>query len=127
MKKLLLISGFIVLGLGILGIFLPILPTTPFLLLAAFLFAKSSPKWHQKLITHPKLGTYILNFQQYKAIPLSVKTSSIVLLWITITLSALFATQLCWLKLLLLAIAVGVSIHILSYKTLKGKKVKGKG
>ena len=122
MKKLLFISGFIAFGLGVVGIFLPILPTTPFLLLAAFLFGKSSPKWHQKLITHPKLGAYILNFQQYKAIPISVKISSIVLLWITIAFSALFATQLLWLRLLLFTIAIGVSLHILSYKTLKGKR-----
>ena len=122
MKKVLLISGFIVLGLGVVGIFLPMLPTTPFLLLAAFLFAKSSPEWHQKLITHPKLGPYILNFQQHKAIPLSVKISSISLLWLTITFSALFATQLLWLRLLLFTIAIGVSIHILSYKTLKGER-----
>lgn len=111
--------GFISLGLGILGIFLPVLPTTPFLLLTAALFAKSSDYWYQKLITHPKLGPYIIQFREKRAIPLKVKISTIALLWITIGCSAIFAVSKLWLRILLLAIAIAVSLHIASFKTLE--------
>lgn len=118
-KTLFLISGFISLGFGILGIFLPVLPTTPFLLLAAALFARSSDRWYQKLITHPQLGSYIRNFREYKAIPLKVKIYSISLMWIAILCSAFFAVHNWWIRGVLFAIAIGVSIHIASFKTLK--------
>ena len=119
MRTLLIILGFVSIGLGITGIFLPLLPTTPFLLLSATLFAKSSPKWYNKLITHKILGSYIVNFKKHKAIPRKVKITTITLLWLCITLSALFATQTTWLRFLLFIIAIGVTIHILSYKTLR--------
>lgn len=118
-KGIFFLLGMLFLGLGIAGIFLPILPTTPFLLLSAALFHRSSPRWYNKLITHPKLGPYIQNFREHKTIPLRVKIYSVGLLWITITLSAFLATDLLWLRVLLFAIAIGVTIHILSFKTMK--------
>jgi uncharacterized membrane protein YbaN (DUF454 family) len=108
-------------GLGVAGIFLPLLPTTPFLLLAAFLYAKSSDRLYAWLINHRTLGHYIRDFREEKAIPLRVKIVSVSLLWITIGYSALCVVQLIWIKLLLLAIAIGVSVHILSFKTKKKK------
>jgi uncharacterized membrane protein YbaN (DUF454 family) len=118
-KALFTTLGFLFLGLGILGIFLPVLPTTPFLLLTAILFAKSSDRWYQKLITHPTLGSYILNFREHRSIPLKVKITTISLLWITIGCSALFAVSQLWLRILLLGIALGVSVHVASFKTEK--------
>lgn len=121
MKKIIFISfGFTSLFLGILGMFLPILPTTPFLLLSAFLFSKSSDELYYKLINHPKLGPYIIDFQKNKCIPLRVKIISVATLWTTILLSIIFAlkNQPIW-QILLLIIAIGVSIHILSFKTKK--------
>ncbi len=121
MKKIIFISiGFTTLFLGILGMFLPILPTTPFLLLSAFLFSKSSDELYYKLINHPKLGPYIIDFQENKCIPLRVKIISVATLWTTILLSIIFAlkNQPIW-QILLLIIAIGVSIHILSFKTKK--------
>ncbi|MDD4847980.1 MAG: YbaN family protein [Bacteroidales bacterium] len=119
MKTLYLIGGTLSLILGIIGIFLPILPTTPFLLLTAFLYLKGSKKWYDWLMSHPKLGTYIRNFQIYKAIPLSTKIVAIGLLWITMGFSIIWVVSAGWLKLLLLVIAIAVSWHILSFKTLK--------
>ena len=123
MKKIIFrILGFTSLTLGIIGIALPILPTTPFLLLSSYLFLKSSERLYNWLLNNKILGQYIKDFQIEKSIPLKVKISSISLLWITISTSAIFFIHIIWLKLLLFAIAIGVSIHILHYKTKKKKK-----
>jgi endoglucanase len=118
-KPLLLSVGVLSLGFGILGIFLPLLPTTPFLLLSAFCFMRSSQKFYSWLINHKYLGTYIINFQIHKSIPLRVKIVSISILWITILTTAFFFVPLLSVKILLLAIAIAVSFHIAHYKTLK--------
>lgn len=70
-------------------------------------------------MSHPKLGPYIRNFQEYKALPKKTKIYSVSLLWITILVSAIFFADAIWLKIILIAIAIGVTIHILSFKTLK--------
>ncbi len=121
MKILLITLGCISLGLGILGIFLPLLPTTPFLLLSASLFAKSSDKLYNKLMQHKYFGPYIENFRVHKSIPLHGKIIAVSLIWITITYSALVVVPLLWVKILLFVIAIAVSIHILSFKTTKKK------
>jgi uncharacterized membrane protein YbaN (DUF454 family) len=118
-KPILAALGIIFTGLGILGIFLPVLPTTPFLLLAAALFAKSSDRLYKRLLEDKYLGAYIRNFRENRSIPLRVKVVSIVLMWLTIGYSALFVVRATWLKILLLIIAIGVAIHILSFKTKK--------
>lgn len=123
MKIFLIIIGFISLGLGILGIFLPLLPTTPFLLLSATLFAKSSDRLYNWLLNHKHLGEYIRSFREDKAIPLKVKIISVSTLWIVILISIFTAAkEIWWLQLILLGVAVGVTIHILSYKTKQKNK-----
>jgi uncharacterized membrane protein YbaN (DUF454 family) len=118
MKYLCLVFGIISLTLGIIGIFLPVLPTTPFLLLSAFLFARSSNKLYNWLLNHKVLGEYIRGFLQEKAIPLHIKIYSISVLWLTIICSILFTEKgKPYLQILLATIAVGITIHILSYKT----------
>jgi len=119
MKNIILIVfAFISLALGILGIFLPVLPTTPFLLLSAFLLARSSSKYYQWLINNKYLGSYILDFQHNKAIPRHIKLYSISLLWLTMICTIFFAVcTMLWLQILLALIAIAVTIHILSYKT----------
>lgn len=119
MKILLTILGLISLGLGILGAFLPVLPTTPLLLLSAALFLRSNERLYEWLMNHPRLGTYISNFTKHKAIPLRIKVISITFLWLTLMYCAIFVTEILVLRLLFIAIAAGVTIHILSYKTLK--------
>lgn len=114
-KIILRIVGTISLILGIIGIALPILPTTPFLLLTAFCYLKSAPAWHKRLLESKYLGPYIKNFQENKCIPLRIKVYSISMLWLTISISAIFFVSLWWVRALLFAIAVGVTIHILSY------------
>lgn len=116
-RNLLIISGFICVGLGVLGIFLPVLPTTPFLLLAAAAFAKSSDRAYHWLMTNRWFGSYITNYREGKGIPLRVKITSITFLWITILASAIFFIENIYIKIMLILIATGVTIHISSVKT----------
>ena len=111
--------GLISLGLGILGAFLPVLPTTPLLLLSAALFLRGNEKLYDWLMNHPKLGTYISNFTKHKAIPLRVKVVSITFLWLTLLNCAIFVADHIALRLFFLVLAVTVTVHILSYRTLK--------
>ena len=108
MKTLYIALGTLSLALGILGIFLPLLPTTPFLLLTAALYFKSSPRLYNWLLNHKHLGPYIRNFRE-----------NISLMWITMLYCVFFIVPYIWVKVILLIIAAGVTYHILSFKTLK--------
>lgn len=119
MRWILTILGVISLGLGILGIFLPLLPTTPLLLLAAALFLRSHKGLYQWLMNHPKLGPYITNFMVHKSIPLRVKVVSVGLVWVTLMNCAVFIADNWILRIFFVLLAVAITIHILSYKTLK--------
>jgi uncharacterized membrane protein YbaN (DUF454 family) len=117
-RAILIAIGTSSLALGIAGIFLPILPTTPFLLLAAACYARSSRRFYNWLISNRFFGEYIRNYLERRGIPPRVKVLSIALLWITIGCSAAFAVDALWLRILLTVIAIGVTAHILSLRTL---------
>ncbi len=117
MKNIVALLGLISLGLGIIGIFVPVLPTTPFLLLASWLFLKSSNRLYNWLMSHPKLGPYIKDFMLYKAIPLKAKIISISTLWASLICCAAFVARHWALRAIFILIAIGVTIHILSFKT----------
>ena len=119
MKYLLIILGSICLALGVIGIFLPLLPTTPFLLLAAALYFRSSEKLYQWLIQQKHLGSYIRNFREYRAIPLRAKIISVSMVWITLIYCTITISDQIWVKSLFIILAIGITWHILSYKTLK--------
>ena len=117
-KRILLITaGVFFFGLGIVGIFVPILPTTPFFLLAAALFAQSSRRFYNWLINNRFFGKYIRNYREGRGIPVKIKIFVITLLWITIGLSAVFALDILFVRIILLLVAVGVTLHIVSIKT----------
>ena len=119
LRILLVIAGTLCVGLGIVGIFVPVLPTTPFLLLAAACYARSSQRFHSWLLNNKWFGSYIRNYLERKGITLRAKIITLSLLWITIGASVAFAMETLALKLILIIIAIGVSIHILSLRTLK--------
>ncbi len=110
-------GGFLFVALGAIGIVLPLLPTTPFLLLAVFLFAKSSKKFHHWLIHHKVFGKYIYNYTVHKAITKRSKITSVLMLWITLTLSMFLVYQLL-ITVILTSIGIAVTWHLLSMKTL---------
>ena len=111
-----LISGFLLVGIGVLGIFLPLLPTTIFLILASMCFLKSSPKANEWLKNHKLLGGYIDNYQNKTGLTRNAKITNIVTLWISILLSAFLLTDELYIQVLLFGIAIGVTIHILMIK-----------
>ena len=109
----------IALGLGAAGIFLPLLPTTPFLLLAAACFLRSSDRLYRWLITHKRFGRTIQQYREHRAIPRLTKVTTLLLLWGTLAFSAWAVLESAWGRLLLLVIGIGVSRHILGMKTIK--------
>ena len=111
-KILLIATGTFLIGVSIVGIFIPVLPTTPFLLLAAALYARSSKRFYNWVINNRILGRYIKNYREGKGIPLKVKIIAISILWITIGYSAIFAMEILWVRILLVIIAIGVTVHI---------------
>lgn len=112
LRWLLIAAGTVSVFLGILGIILPLLPTTPFLLLAAASYAKSSEKFYNWLITNRFFGSYIRNYREGNGIPLKIKVSAISFLWITILITSFFFVPVIAVKILLIAIAAGVTVHI---------------
>ena len=119
MKIILVILGSVSLALGIIGIFVPLLPTTPFLLLSAAAYCKSSERLYNWLLNHKYLGPYIRNFRENKAIPMRAKILSVILLWGTIGYCIICMGLPIWVRIILGCVIIGVTWHILSFKTLK--------
>ena len=111
MKLALNLAGGICVVLAILGMFLPLLPTTPFLLLASACFARGSTRLHTWLINNRLFGEYLRNYEQGRGIPLRGKLLALAMLWASIGYSA-FAVGSVALVALLLSIAVGVTIYL---------------
>lgn len=121
-KNIFVLAGIISLILGIIGVFLPLLPTTPFILLSASLFARSSDKLYNKLIEHKMFGKIVRDFHEDKSISLHAKIISLSLMWASMLYAIIFVAQdKLWLQILLGIIVIGVTIHILRYKTKKNK------
>ena len=123
MKNVLFITiGVICIVVGTIGIFTPILPTTPFLLLATYLFYRSSPKMHKFLIENKLLGKYISDYFNNKPIPIKQKVISIFFVWLGIGSTFYFANLKYWIIILLVFIGIAVSIHILTLGKYRFKK-----
>jgi len=117
-RRLLIIAGIFFVGLGVIGIFLTVLPTTAFLLLAASCFVRSSDRFYNWLINNRYLGKYIKNYREGKGVPVRTKVLGISLLWLTIGYSVLFVVRSNPVRIILILVAVGVTAHILSLRTL---------
>lgn len=113
----LLTLGWLCVALGVIGIFLPVLPTTPFLLLAAACFVRSSKRFYLWLVLHPRLGPWVRDYLEGQGIPLKAKVYSIALMWFSIALSC-YLVPLFWARAVMLTSALLVSIYILKQKTL---------
>ncbi|NLG81834.1 MAG: DUF454 domain-containing protein [Bacilli bacterium] len=119
MRIFMMIIGFIALGLGVIGIFLPLIPTTPLVLLASFLFLKSSKKLHTWLLNNKYLGPYIKNYLDKKGIPLKTKIFVLITLWLSILFSVFIVLDKLYLRLLLLTVASIVTFVIMKQRTLR--------
>jgi len=109
--------GGVFLVLAFIGVFLPLIPTTPFLLAAAASFSRSSDRFHNWLLNNRLFGHYISDYQDKKGVPLRIKISTLVFLWVSILVSVILFTDELWLRILLFIIAAGVTIHILLIRT----------
>jgi uncharacterized membrane protein YbaN (DUF454 family) len=112
-------AGTVSLMLGTIGVFLPILPTTPFLLLSVACYYKSSKRMHQWILNNRWFGEYIKNYKEGKGLSIRTKIVAITTLWIAISYSAFFVVNMWIAQLVLFAIAIAVSTHIIRLPTFK--------
>jgi len=120
LRLLLTAAGLACTGLGVLGIFLPLLPTVPLLLLATACFARSSERFHNWLLDHPRLGPMIRGYLDGQGIPLRAKVTAIALIWLTIPVSVLFFIPFFWVKLFLIAIGLCITVYLLRLPVCEG-------
>jgi uncharacterized protein len=112
MKALLFACGTLCVALGVVGIFLPLMPTTVFLLMAAACYARSSDRFYQRLISNRWLGGYIRNHREGRGMRRRDKAVTLVMLWAGIGATMIWTAESWWLRLLLLGIAAGVTTHV---------------
>lgn len=120
LRGVLIAVGWLSVVLGVIGIFLPVLPTTPFLLLAAACFMRSSRRFYLWLVNHRHLGPWIRDYLEGNGIPLKGKVYAIGLMWASIGLSCYLVAQ-PWARAFMLTSAVLVSLYILRQKTLPSR------
>ncbi len=118
MRRVVFLSlGFVCVGLAGLGIALPVLPTTPFLLLAAFLFARSSPRVHSWLVSNRVFGSYLRNYYEGRFMRPLHKAVTLALLWVSLGLTAWLVVSALWVRILLGVVALGVTVHLLTLRS----------
>lgn len=110
---LLELAGTILLAFGIIGIFLPILPTTPFVIAAAFCFS-ANPRVQSKIVNSPFFGDYIRGWKEKRPIPFRSRVQGILLVWATLTIGMVFFMKEDWLRALLIIVGICVTIHLLT-------------
>lgn len=117
LRRILIACGLISVALGVIGLFLPVMPTTPFLLLAAFCFARSSEKLYDWLLENRVFGRYIKGYLEKRSIPAAVKIYALTVLWLAIGASIVFFVTFLPARVIIIVIAAAVTAHILSVKT----------
>lgn len=125
-QKILFIAGTISVAIGVIGILVPLLPTTPFLLLAAACYMRSSERFYRWLLNNRFFGTYISNYIEGKGIPLRIKIGTIALLWTTISLSIFLISPSIAVNIILVIVAIGVTLHIILLRGARGNKNRPK-
>ena len=111
-RALLIVTGTLCVGLGVIGIFLPLMPTTVFLLLAAACYARSSERFYLKLVNSRFLGHYIRSNREGRGMRRRDKAITLVMLWVGIGATMIWSVDAAWLRMLLAAIALGVTLHV---------------
>jgi uncharacterized membrane protein YbaN (DUF454 family) len=111
-RALFLIAGTVALGLGILGVFLPVLPTTPFVLLAAACYARGSRRFHQRLLANRTFGPIIVEWERHRSIPYRTKLAAVVLMSLTMATSIVFFVRPVWLKAVLAIMGIALALWL---------------
>lgn len=117
------VLGTLSLGVGMIGVVIPVLPTTPFLLIASFFYLRSSKRMYNWLLNHKVFGSYIYCYMKHRGVSKKAKTGTLIFLWSTLILSMVMIPG--WpIKLFLLVVGVAVSTHIMLLKTLGEEEIK---
>lgn len=116
MRIVLLLAGWLCMGLGLVGVFLPLLPTTPFLLLATACFVRSSPRLHARLLAHPRLGPFLEQWRRERSIPRAAKRRAYVLVVACFALSIALAPSTA-VRVLLGVLALGLLVFLSRLRT----------
>lgn len=116
-KSLLIVAGTLALSLGLIGIFFPILPTTPFLLLTAFCYMRSSQRLYAALLRNRLIGRYVTNYMQGRGMSLRMKLLTLSLLWLTLGCSVVLASNNLVIRIILLAVLVALLFILLCLET----------
>ncbi|MEY8646617.1 DUF454 family protein [Klebsiella pasteurii] len=122
-RIILIIIGWLSVALGTLGVFLPLLPTTPFILLAAWCFARSSPRFHHWLLYRSWFGGYLRHWQQYRAMPPGAKPRAVVMILLTFAIS-LWLVNLTWVRIFLLIVLACLLIFMWHIPVVDAKQQK---
>ena len=120
-RRFFIIVGTISIGIGVIGIIVPVLPTTPFLLLAAICYMRGSQRLYNALLCNRYVGTYVRNYLEGRGMSLKMKVWTLSLLWIAIICTALLATNSLIIRIILTVVLIGVTIHILLIRTVKSE------
>jgi uncharacterized protein len=118
-KWLLMSLGILAMAVGLIGVVVPLLPTTPFLLLAAACFVRSSDTMYGWLTTNRLFGGFIRDYREQRGVTARAKITALALLWGVIGYTALTAVDAAWLRVLVAVVAVAVTIHLLRLKTIR--------
>lgn len=118
-RMFLILFGTISLGIGCIGIIIPVLPTAPFLLLATACYLRGSERLHHWMINNSVFGGFIKNYMEGRGIKPRQKFITLAFLWMSITFSALFLIENFIISIMLFLIAIGVSVHILTLPSLR--------
>ena len=117
LRWILICVGWISIVSGVIGLFLPLLPSVPFLLLAVFCFSRSSVRFHNWLVEHRHFGPMLRDYLKHGGIPLRAKIIAIGMIWISFPVSVAFLIENFWIKVLLIAIAAAVTLYLLALPT----------
>ncbi|NLV72666.1 MAG: DUF454 domain-containing protein [Actinobacteria bacterium] len=116
LRPVLIFAGSVFLAVAVVGVVVPLLPTTPLLILSAVCYARSSDRCYRWLVTNKFFGPYLDDYLHGRGVSWRVRAGALTLLWGVIGCTALLVVEALWLRLLLLVIAIGVTIHIAMIK-----------
>lgn len=118
-----LIAGFFFVGLAFIGVFVPVMPTTVFLILATWSFMRSSEKYYIWLTTNKYFGKMIRNYNTFRGIEHKTRIKSLIVLWLTLMVSMILV-KIWWVILILIAVGIGVTWHLFALRTLTEEEIK---
>lgn len=114
LRRLLVGAGWLSLAAGVVGLFLPLIPSVPFLLLSVICFSRSSECFHSWLVQHKQLGPMLKSYLMHGAVPLRAKVLAIAMVWVSFPVTSFLFVEKVWLRVVLLCVAACVTLYLLA-------------